>query len=1038
MKTNMALCQVLGGIALLLLKQSALTRPRRAAGFALAFVMLFISVLTLGEHLFQYDLGIDQLLAAEAPGAAATASPNRFGLPGATSLMLLGIGLLAMALGRRAFAPFFGLATCLINLFPAVGFLYRIHEFYGQVSTGIAWPTVVASTLLGAGLMLGHTKGGPIAQLVRPDAGGAILRRMLPAVIMIPLLLGFIMMSGQSRGLYDTAIGTGLLAIALILVFSTFLWRAAAHLSRSGEAEAKANESVRESESRLKHAQQIANVGSWEWNVGTGALWWSDQTYRQMGEKSGQFTPSYEAFQQRVHPEDRTAHATVIDRALEGAARYDLEFRIIRSDDEIRILHSLGEVVYGSDDRPLRMVGVCLDITERKQIEQENVRLASFPILNPDPIIEANLNGKVLYANPSAETLFPDLPARGLEHPYMADWEKVKNACLENAGITEREVFAGERWFLQSVHYLKREQKVRIYGRDISNRKQAEEETRKLLRTIQEEKDRLSVLIDSIQDEVWFADLERRFTLTNRSVLREFGLGSLISLDIEQFAKSLEIYRPDGTPRPTDEAPLLRALNGEIVTNEEEFIRIPTTGALRYRALSAAPVKNADGKIIGSVSVVRDITERKNMEDELRRSRAELEQWVQERTADLSRTVESLAREVAERMDAENSLRDRSDQLRRLASELTLTEQRERMRLAQVLHDGLQQLLVGAKFRLATLEHSQNIRDAVAEVSEILDDAIGTSRSLTSELSPPILKEGGLVPALEWLARWMNDKHGLMVALTVHDTIDPKPKEETVLLLFQSTRELLFNVVKHAFAKTANVELAQTGGEIYVKVEDEGVGFNPSDILGKPGNSAGFGLFSILERISLQGGRVEIDSEPGRGSRFKLIIPLATGMIDINRTPPEAQATASPPISLLRQLESSNENKIRIVLVDDHMVMRQGLAGLLRDEPDFQVIGEASDGVSALKLIQEVRPDVVLMDVSMLGMNGIDATRIIHEEMPQVRVIGLSMFEEDDKAAAMRDAGAVNYVTKSGPADALINAIRKSMGVPHTAISAST
>ena len=118
-------------------------------------------------------------------------------------------------------------------------------------------------------------------------------------------------------------------------------------------------------------------------------------------------------------------------------------------------------------------------------------------------------------------------------------------------------------------------------------------------------------------------------------------------------------------------------------------------------------------------------------------------------------------------------------------------------------------------------------------------------------------------------------------------------------------------------------------------------------------------------------------------------------------------------------------DSVRIVLVDDHMVMRQGLAGLLRSEPDFEVVGEASDGASAVKLVRELHPHVVLMDVSMPGMNGIDSTKIIHREMPDIRIIGLSMFEEGEQATAMRDAGAAAYLTKSGPSEALIGAIRK-------------
>jgi PAS domain-containing protein len=185
---------------------------------------------------------------------------------------------------------------------------------------------------------------------------------MLPAVILLPLVLGFIQTYGQLHGLYDTAIWTGLLVIALILVFSILLWSATAHLSRSGEAEAKANESVRESEARLKHAQQIADVGSWEWDIITGALSWSDQTYRQMGEKPGQSTPSYEVFQQRVHPEDYAEYATAIERAL-GALNVTIwvphhpfpASRFALSQSSLRFRRSTAS-----------MVGVSVDITSAK------------------------------------------------------------------------------------------------------------------------------------------------------------------------------------------------------------------------------------------------------------------------------------------------------------------------------------------------------------------------------------------------------------------------------------------------------------------------------------------------------------------------------------------------------------------------------------------------------------------------------------------------------------------------------------------------
>lgn len=158
------------------------------------------------------------------------------------------------------------------------------------------------------------------------------------------------------------------------------------------------------------------------------------------------------------------------------------------------------------------------------------------------------------------------------------------------------------------------------FGRDITDRRRLEEETRRLLAAVQEEKDRLSALINSMRDEVWLADLERNFKLVNPSALEEFGMQGRESIDIEKLAAGLEVYRPDGTLRPVEEAPPLRALKGEVVKNQEEIIRTPTSGKLRYREVNAAPLRDAGGQIIGSVSVVRDITERKRAEEALRES----------------------------------------------------------------------------------------------------------------------------------------------------------------------------------------------------------------------------------------------------------------------------------------------------------------------------------------------------------------------------------------------------------------------------------
>lgn len=215
---------------------------------------------------------------------------------------------------------------------------------------------------------------------------------------------------------------------------------------------------------------------------------------------------------------------------------------------------------------------------------------------------------------------------------------------------------------------------------------------------------------------------------------------------------------------------------------------------------------------------------------------------------------------------------ERTEQLRRLATDVLLAEQRERRRLADLLHDHLQQLLVSAKLQVGAAvrrTRSPGLRDQLQAVEQQLAAAVEAARTLTADISPAVLYAFGLAAALQWLGTRTEEEHGLRVTVLAGDRAEPRD-EGSRILLYQSVRELLFNVVKHAGASEALIVLNRIDeGRIRLLVQDEGRGFSlPSP----PRASDGFGLFSIGERLTQMGGTMEIESAPGKGTRVTLTV----------------------------------------------------------------------------------------------------------------------------------------------------------------------
>jgi two-component system, NarL family, sensor kinase len=402
-----------------------------------------------------------------------------------------------------------------------------------------------------------------------------------------------------------------------------------------------------------------------------------------------------------------------------------------------------------------------------------------------------------------------------------------------------------------------------------------------------------------------------------------------------------------------------------------------------------------------------------------------------------------VATELTELVEANAALKSNEESLRHLSARLLQLQDEERRRIARDLHDVTGQKLAVLSMALSGLLNRPNA-NLDADSQRALTESLAWSKEVAAEirtlsylLHPPLLDELGLSSAVKWYLAGFTSRTGIQMETDIPSDIQ-RLSPDAEVAIFRVLQESLTNVHRYAESPKAIVRMDVTGEEIKLEIQDFGKGVESSRASSPNGSVArlGVGIQGMTERMRQLGGKLEITSSPNKGTLVSATIPLSS----LAAMPAQPATVLVSPLNPASDLAGPTANTLRkrILVADDHEMLRRGVRNTLQSELDLEICGEAVDGQDAVEKVKALQPDLVILDINMPGLNGLVALRQILRLRPQTKVLVFSVHDSDQTVKEVHAAGAHGFVSKGKDSQDLLRVVREILSAKSLSASAST